>query len=197
MEWNWILITCLSIALTVAGMLIYLYKHGLLPEKTLTSMAALTEKLTEMLKDMGTHTVVASLSEYAAKAVRVVEQMVKNGQIEKDNEARKQKARCIVQSLALVDGADLDMIERSMDAVNDLIEAAVNEMQSDREIAETLGIMDGIDSDSLTDDQLRAILLQMGATPEQIAPEKTRKELYDLFDTYADKLVPADDVLKE
>lgn len=181
MEWNWTLVTCLSVALTVAGMLIYLYKQGLLPEKTLTSMAALTEKLTEVLKDMGTHTVVASLSEYAAKAVRVVEQMVKNGQIEKDNEVRKQKARCIVESLALVDGADLRMVERNMDAVNDLIEAAVHEMQSGRESTDKVFLADGISIDDLTDDQIREILLQMGATKEQIAPEKTRKELDDLF----------------
>lgn len=184
MEWNWLLMTGLTVALTIAGMMIYMYKKGLLPEKTLTSMATLTDQLTEVLKDMGSSPIVATLSEYAAKAVRVVEQMVKNGQIEKDDGIRKTMALNIVEKLASADGDDLDMMA-DKDTIGYLIEAAVNEMQSYRLDEEALTLADGVDSDSLTDTQLRAVLHQLGATPEQLDCCKTRQELDSLLESYA------------
>jgi hypothetical protein len=62
--------------------------------------------------------------------VRVVEQLVKNGMLEKDNELRKNEAAAIVEQLALSDGVDQDIVNENAETIGNLIEAAVNEMQS-------------------------------------------------------------------
>ena len=56
--------------------------------------------------------------------------MVKNGELEKDNELRKNEARKIVEQLALTDGVNPEIVYTNEEAIGDLIEAAVNEMQS-------------------------------------------------------------------
>lgn len=98
---------------------------------SITSVAGLVDKVTDVLKDLGQdETLVGVLASYAAKAVRVVEQMVKNGELEKDNEVRKNEARVIVEQLALADGVDIELLYQNKHTINNLIEAAVNEMQS-------------------------------------------------------------------
>ena len=87
--------------------------------------------MTNVLNGLGKgESLVAVFAEYAAKAVRIVEQMVKNGQLEKDNEVRKCEARAIVEQLAIADGVDAEMIFTNTETIDNLIEAAVNEMQT-------------------------------------------------------------------
>ena len=56
--------------------------------------------------------------------------MVKNGELEKDNEVRKNEARAIVEQFAIADGVDIELLYENKHTINNLIEAAVNEMQS-------------------------------------------------------------------
>lgn len=127
---QWIGIAALVVALFVAGVLIYLYKQGKIGAGSITGMAELIEKVTDVLKDLGQNeTVVGVLAGYAAKAVRVVEQMVKNGQLEKDDALRKDRAKMIVEELALADGVDMNLLYKNERIVDNLIEAAVHDMQ--------------------------------------------------------------------
>ncbi len=128
---QWFGIAALIVALVVAGVLIYLYKQDKMTAGSISSVAGLIDKVTDVLKDLGQNeTLVGVLASYAAKAVRVVEQMVKNGELEKDNEVRKNEARVIVEQLALADGVDIELLYENEHTINNLIEAAVNEMKS-------------------------------------------------------------------
>lgn len=128
---QWIGIAALVVALVVAGVLIYLYKQGKMTAGSITSVAGLIDKVTDVLQDLGQdETLIGVLASYAAKAVRVVEQMVKNGELEKDNEVRKNEARAIVEQFAIADGVDIELLYENKHTINNLIEAAVNEMQS-------------------------------------------------------------------
>jgi hypothetical protein len=128
---NWIGLAALVVALVVAGVLIYLYKRGKMQMGDLSSIAGLFDKVGDMLESFGQDDSVVSLfADYAAKAVRVVEQLVKNGELEKDNELRKNEAKVIVERLALSDGVDPDVVYENEEIIDNLIEAAVNEMQT-------------------------------------------------------------------
>lgn len=108
-NWTWIL--ALLAALGVAGALIGLLKQGRMQTGDLSVIAELMDKLGDVLKTFGRDDgVVALLARYAAKAVRVVEQMVKNGELEKDNELRKNEVRKIVEQLALTDGVNPEIV---------------------------------------------------------------------------------------
>lgn len=61
----------------------------------------------------------------------------------------------------------------------------LREWQSGNLIGDAVEYRESIDSDELTDNQLRAILIQLGATTEQISSNKTREELEALLDSYA------------
>lgn len=128
---NWLNVAFLIMALVVAGVLIYIYKRGKLPSEEVSSIAELVDHLADVLGSLiGGESLITLLAQYAAKAVRVVEQMVKNGELEKDDTIRKTEARVIVEQLAIADGLDAELICSKEHVINTLIEAAVNEMQS-------------------------------------------------------------------
>ena len=128
---NWVGIVALVVALVVAGILIYLFKKGKMQTGDISAIAGVIDKVGDVLENFGQgDSVVGLLAEYAAKAVRVVEQLVKNGELEKDNELRKNEAKAIVEQLAVADGVDLELVYDNDETIGNLIEAAVNEMQS-------------------------------------------------------------------
>ena len=127
---NWIGIVALVVALAVAGILIYLFKKGKMQTGDISAIAGVIDKVGDVLENFGQgDSVVGLLAEYAAKAVRVVEQLVKNGELEKDNELRKNEAKAIVEQLAAADGVDLELVYDNDETIGNLIEAAVHEMQ--------------------------------------------------------------------
>ena len=126
---NWVGIASLVVSLGIAGVMIYMYKKEKMSESDISNIAGLIDQVTNVLNGLG-ESLVAVFAEYAAKAVRIVEQMVKNGQLEKDNEVRKCEARAIVEQLAIADGVDAEMIFTNTETIDNLIEAAVNEMQT-------------------------------------------------------------------
>lgn len=128
---NWMAIAALVASLGVAGALIFLYKRGAVQHNDLTNIGTMINSVVSMLKGMGKDdSVVSMFAEYAAKAVRVVEQLVKNGEIEKDNAIRKGIAHQTIVQLALADGVGLETIDENEGVIDVLIEAAVNEMQN-------------------------------------------------------------------
>ena len=114
--------------------------------------------------------------EIARTVVQGVEQLYKhlNGE-EKLAKALEAAAEMLQQNGITVTDLELRM----------LLEAAVGEFN---DAFNRLVIMEGIDVDDLTDEQLREILLQMGQEPAEGA---TREELEALLDAAADKLLPA------
>lgn len=128
---NWIAIAALVVSLVIAGVLIYLFKMGKMNGVDITNIAGLIDSVGQVFKGLGMNNSIVSLfAKYASEAVRVVEQLVKNGELEKDNELRKNEAREIVEQLALADGVDLNVVYENEAAIDNLIEAAVNKMQS-------------------------------------------------------------------
>lgn len=128
---QWTGIAALVVALVVSGVLIYLYSQGKLSSGSISGFGALIDKLTQVLQELGqSDSIVGVLAVYAAKAVRVVEQMVKNGELEKENTVRKNAAKVIVEQLALADGVDVSLIYDNERTIDTLIEAAVHEMQN-------------------------------------------------------------------
>lgn len=127
---NWVGIVALLVALVVAGVLIYLWKKGKMQTGDISAIAGVIDKVGDVLENFGKgDSVVATFAEYAAKAVRVVEQLVKNGELEKDNELRKNEAKEIVEQLAIADGLDYNIVYENEGTIDNLIEAAVHEMQ--------------------------------------------------------------------
>lgn len=61
----------------------------------------------------------------------------------------------------------------------------LKEWKSGNVVSSVVEYQDGVDSDDLTDNQLRAILIQLGATDEQVSSNRTREELEALLDSYA------------
>lgn len=129
-DMNWIAVAALAASLIVAGVLIFLYKKGAVQHNDLTNIGTMINSVVSMLKGMGKDdSVVSMFAEYAAKAVRIVEQLVKNGEIEKDNVIRKGIAHQTIVQLALADGVGVETIDENEGVIDVLIEAAVNEMQ--------------------------------------------------------------------
>ena len=129
---NWADIAALIVALAAAGAMIYLFKTGKLQASALTGIAGLMEQLGHVLEDTGNSgSIVKLFADYAAKAVRVVEQLVKNGELEKDNALRKQEAMSLVETMAVADGMSYTQVHENKALIADQIEATVNEMQAD------------------------------------------------------------------
>lgn len=61
----------------------------------------------------------------------------------------------------------------------------LKEWQSGNFIENTVEYQESIDSDELTDNQLRAILIQFGVSIDQISSCKTREELEALLESFA------------
>lgn len=74
----------------------------------------------------------------------------------------------------------------------------LKEWKNGNVISSVVEYQDGVDSDDLTDNQLRAILIQLGATDEQVSSNRTRAELEALLDSFAVEAVdpPADSGVK-
>lgn len=125
-------IAALVVALVIAGGLIWFYKNGTLQKTDLTNIGKLVDSVMTLahgiVKD---DTVVSVFTSYAAKAVRIVEQLVKNEELEKDNALRKSVAHKTVEQLARADGVDEQLITDNTEVIDSLIEAAVNEMRSE------------------------------------------------------------------
>lgn len=73
----------------------------------------------------------STLIYYCRLAVQAVEQLVKSGQIDKDDEARRDIAMEMVEQYATADGVTLD--DNSRETVKSLIEVQVYQMRKEKE----------------------------------------------------------------
>ena len=109
-----------GIALVVC--LIVLYKRKIIDGELLSGAAEMIHQI-EIPED---GSIFSQFVKYAATAVLTVEQMVKNGQINRDNESRKSAAMEIVKTAAEVD--NIPYMEAEEKLASACIEAEVHKM---------------------------------------------------------------------
>ena len=107
-------------AILIAGLAL-LYKHGYLPGE---AIGKLTETVQALPHDFG-NDLVNALRWYCQLAVDAVDQLVKNGTLDKQDDERKERALYIVEQLANVDGRQLGCEEIA--AAGTLIESILGQ----------------------------------------------------------------------
>ena len=117
---NWQIILGCVVFVVVAVAMIILYRKNAINEAYLEMLAQYLDQV-----DDG-EGVVPLLCQYAKRAVRAVEQMVKAGILAKTNEARKDMAMQIVKEFATADGIELN--DADICVADSLVEAEVFDM---------------------------------------------------------------------
>lgn len=123
MDSYWISLVSLVISSAVIILLIMLYRKGIISPEAITATGELID---------GIHvenSFITTLAYYCGMAVKAVDQMVKNGTIPKEDQARKEAAVDYVTRFAAVDGYELTPDEQN--AIEMLIEAKVHEMHEE------------------------------------------------------------------
>ena len=122
MDNNTMTIIALAVAVLVGFALLVLYMKKVIRKDTL-------EQIVETVKDMPVTMgsgLFGKIYEYSRAAVLAVEQLVKTGEIEKEDEARKAEAMKIVEKAAKVDDVPFGAAESEMASL--CIEAAVQQL---------------------------------------------------------------------
>ena len=122
MDNNTMTIIALAVAVLVGFALLVLYMKKVIRKDTL-------EQIVETVKDMPVTMgsgLFGKIYEYSRAAVLAVEQLVKTGEIEKEDEARKAEAMKIVEKAAKVDDVPFGAAESEMASA--CIEAAVQQL---------------------------------------------------------------------
>ena len=112
----------LAVAVIIAFLIMILIQKKIIKKETF-------EGITEVIKDMPVtmgRGLVGKIYEYSRAAVLAVEQLVKKGEIEPDDEIRKNKAMLIVADAARVDDVPFGIDEQKL--ASDYIEANVHEL---------------------------------------------------------------------
>lgn len=122
MDNNTMTIIALVVAVLLGFVLLVLYMKKVIRKDTL-------EQIVETVKDMPVTMgsgLFGKIYEYSRAAVLTVEQLVKTGQIKKDNEVRKDAAMHIVEQAAKVDEVPFGAAESEIASL--CIEAAVQQL---------------------------------------------------------------------
>ena len=118
---TWIAIAAIALAVLIGIVLIYLLKKKIIKPETITQTAELLDGIEVVGSGF-----IQQLAEYAKIAVHAVEQLAKQGVIEKNNNTKKKTALEYVQTFAKID--DVSLSPADLDTADVLIEAAVNEL---------------------------------------------------------------------
>lgn len=118
---TWIALAAIALAVCIGIVLIYLLRKKIIKPETVTQAAELLDGIEVVGSGF-----IQQLAEYAKIAVHAVEQLAKQGVIEKNNETKKKAAMEYVQSFAKIDEVTLSPAD--LDTADVLIEAAVNEL---------------------------------------------------------------------
>ncbi len=130
---EWTEIVAIALSLLFAGLLIVALRRKVISQSDITNLSGLIDAAYDFLKGLNVDSAtVAQFAEYARSAVRAVEQLVKTGQIEKDNKVRVDAASEMVEQLAIADGIGEGVVADNEKIIRLLIEAEVNEMQKNR-----------------------------------------------------------------
>ena len=117
----WIAIAAIVLAALTGITLIYLLKKKIIEPETVTQAAELLDGIEVVGSGF-----IQQLAEYARIAVHAVEQLAKQGVIEKNNDTKKKTALEYVQTFAKID--DVSLSPADLDTADVLIEAAGNEL---------------------------------------------------------------------
>ena len=118
---TWTAIAAIALAALIGITLIYLLKKKIIKPETITQTADLIDGIEVVGSGF-----IQQLAEYARIAVHAVEQLAKQGVIEKDNAVKKRTAMEYLQTFAKVD--EVSLSPGDLDTADVLIEAAVNEL---------------------------------------------------------------------
>lgn len=119
---NEVTLISLAVAVIVAFVIMILYMKRVIGRETVEAVA---DVVRDLPVTMGSG-LFGRIWEYSRAAVLTVEQLVKNGEIQTDDESRKQKAMEIVATAAVVDDVPFGLQEREVASA--LIEAEVNQL---------------------------------------------------------------------
>lgn len=122
MNENTTILIALAVAVLVGFALLLLYMKKVIKKDTLEQIV---ETVQAMPVTMGSG-LFGKIYEYSRAAVLTVEQLVKTGQIKKDNEVRKDAAMHIVEQAAKVDEVPFGAAESEIASL--CIEAAVQQL---------------------------------------------------------------------
>ena len=112
------------LALIIGVALIVLYKRQVIDSELIEGTASLMKEIE--LPELPVDSVFGKILEYAKTAVLTVEQLVKTGVINRDDESRKMKAMSIVETAAKVDQLDFGSDEEEIASA--CIEAEVSQL---------------------------------------------------------------------
>ena len=112
----------LAVAVIIAFLIMILIQKKIIKKETFDGI---TEVIKDMPVTMGSG-LVGKIYEYSRAAVLAVEQLVKKGEIDPDDEIRKNKAMLIVADAARVDDVPFGIHEQKL--ASDYIEANVHEL---------------------------------------------------------------------
>lgn len=118
---TWTAIAAIALAALIGIVLIYLLKKKIIKPETITQTADLIDGIEVVGSGF-----IQQLAEYARIAVHAVEQLAKQGVIERDNAVKKQTAMEYLQTFAKID--EVSLSPGDLDTADVLIEAAVNEL---------------------------------------------------------------------
>ena len=119
---NEVTLISLAVAVIVAFVIMILYMKRVIGRETVEAVA---DVVRDLPVTMGSG-LFGRIWEYSRAAVLTVEQLVKNGEVQTDDESRKQKAMEIVATAAVVDDVPFGLQEREVASA--LIEAEVNQL---------------------------------------------------------------------
>ena len=122
MDKNTITLVALAVAAVIGFTLVILVVKKVIRKETVEGIA---DVIREMPVTMGSG-LFGKIYEYSRAAVLAVEQLVKTGEIEKEDEARKAEAMKIVKKAAKVDDVPFGAAESEMASA--CIEAAVQQL---------------------------------------------------------------------
>ena len=122
MDKNTITLVALAVAAVIGFTLVILVVKKVIRKETVEGIA---DVIREMPVTMGSG-LFGKIYEYSRAAVLAVEQLVKTGEIEKEDEARKAEAMKIVKKAAKVDDVPFGAAESEMASL--CIEAAVQQL---------------------------------------------------------------------
>lgn len=124
MESTVLSIIAVILALIIGVALIVLYKRQVIDSELIEGTASLMNDIE--LPELPVDSVFGKILEYAKTAVLTVEQLVKTGVINRDDESRKMKAMSIVETAAKVDQLDFGSDEEEIASA--CIEAEVSQL---------------------------------------------------------------------
>lgn len=131
MTQNTITLVALAVAVVIGFMLLILYTKKVVRKETVEGIA---DVIRDMPVTMGSG-LFGKIWEYSRAAVLTVEQLVKIGEVEPDDESRKNKAMKLVETAAKVDDVPFGQEEREVASA--CIEAEVYELPRNKTKAVT------------------------------------------------------------